>query len=209
KNGYPPQYTPEVFREVMEQVENFKENEEVVYCDEEVSSSPANSMYAPIEEEGELMMAAESFECYKWNRFDRSIVDFFGGDKTILVGCVKNKQQKDWILAHNVYNVRLGNVKGSMEEHKDMFERTALLILYDFDKPKNLSAYSITGHKEVGKDEMKAMGYPNKNPRKSYMIFSIEPLDLDLSQIVNHRLIENLIEINPDNEKGTPVFIEP
>lgn len=27
KNGYPPKYTPEVFREVMEQVENFKENE--------------------------------------------------------------------------------------------------------------------------------------------------------------------------------------
>lgn len=28
KDGYPPQYTPEVFREVMDQVENFKENEE-------------------------------------------------------------------------------------------------------------------------------------------------------------------------------------
>lgn len=27
KNGYPPQYSPEVFKEVMEQVENFKENE--------------------------------------------------------------------------------------------------------------------------------------------------------------------------------------
>ncbi len=27
KNGYPPQYTPDVFREVMGQVENFKENE--------------------------------------------------------------------------------------------------------------------------------------------------------------------------------------
>ena len=26
KNGYPPQYSPEVFRKVMEQVENFKEN---------------------------------------------------------------------------------------------------------------------------------------------------------------------------------------
>ena len=26
QNGYPPQYSPEVFREVMEQVENFKEN---------------------------------------------------------------------------------------------------------------------------------------------------------------------------------------
>ena len=30
KNGYPPQYTPEVFREVMDQVENFKEHAEVV-----------------------------------------------------------------------------------------------------------------------------------------------------------------------------------
>lgn len=27
KNGYPPQYSPEVFKQVMEQVENFKENE--------------------------------------------------------------------------------------------------------------------------------------------------------------------------------------
>ena len=60
KNGYPPQYTPEVFREVMEQVENFKENEGV---DDHIST------YVPIEEEGE-MMAAEPFECYKRNRFD-------------------------------------------------------------------------------------------------------------------------------------------
>ena len=28
KNGYPPQYSPEVFSKVMEQVENFKEHEE-------------------------------------------------------------------------------------------------------------------------------------------------------------------------------------
>ena len=26
KNGYPPQYSPEVFRKVMEQEENFEEN---------------------------------------------------------------------------------------------------------------------------------------------------------------------------------------
>ena len=28
KNGYPPQYSPEVFNKVMEQVENFKEYQE-------------------------------------------------------------------------------------------------------------------------------------------------------------------------------------
>ena len=34
KNGYPPQYTPEVFREVMDQVENFKEYESEVDKDD-------------------------------------------------------------------------------------------------------------------------------------------------------------------------------
>ena len=209
KNGYPPQYTPEVFREVMEQVENFKENEDVDYNEVKATPAPVLSMYATIEEEGEMMMAAESFECYKWNRFDKNIIDFFGGDKTILVGCAKNKKQKDWILAHSMYNVRLGKTKGSMEEHREMFGRTSLLVLYDFGKPDKLSVYSIMGHKEMGKEELKAMDYPNKNPRKSYMTFSIEPLNMDLRLLTNHHLIEKLIEINPENEKGTPVFIEP
>ena len=161
------------------------------------------------EVEFESFLAAEPFECYKWNRFDKDIIDFFGGDKTILVGCTKNKKQKDWILSHNIYNVRLGKTKGSMEKHKEMFGRTSLLVLYEFGKTDNLSAYTITGHKEMGKEELKAMDYPNKNPRKSYMTFSIEPLEIDLSLLANHRLIEKLIDINPDNEKGTPIFIEP
>jgi type I restriction enzyme R subunit len=209
KNGYPPQYTPEVFREVMEQVENFKENEDVDYNEVKATPAPVISMYAPIEEEGEMMTAAEPFECYKWNHFDKNIIDFFGGDKTILVGCAKNKKQKDWILAHNIYNVRLGKTKGSMEEHRKMFGRTSLLVLYEFGKLNKLSAYAIKGHKEMGKEELKAMDYPNKNPRKSYMTFSIKPLDIDLSLLANHRMIEKLIELNPENEKGTPVFIEP
>ena len=96
-----------------------------------------------------------------------------------------------------------------MEEHREMFGRASLLILYEFGKPDKLSAYTITGHKEMGREELKAMNYPNKNPRKSYMTFSIEPLDIDLSLLTNHGLIEKLIKINPVNEKGMPVFIEP
>ena len=41
------------------------------------------------------------------------------------------------------------------------------------------------------------------------MTFSITPLDMDLSLIVNQHQIEKLIEINPENVKGIPVFIEP
>ena len=51
KNGYPPQYTPEVFKEVMEQVENFKENE---IC---VNEEPKT--YSMLEE-GNVRIAAET-----------------------------------------------------------------------------------------------------------------------------------------------------
>lgn len=166
-------------------------------------------MYPQYEEEEEMMMAAEPFECYKWNRFEQNIIDFFGGDKTILVGCTKSKKQKEWILAHNIYNVRLGKTKGSTEEHRDMFGRTSLLILYEFGKPEKISVYNVVDHKEMGKEELMAMDYPNKNPRKSYMTFNIEPLEMNLSLLANQHLIEKLIEINPENTKGAPVFIEP
>ncbi|MBR3455900.1 MAG: DUF3387 domain-containing protein, partial [Bacteroidaceae bacterium] len=62
KNGYPPQYTPEVFREVMEQVENFKENEGVDY--NETKTTSVVSMYVSIEEEGKKMVAAEDIFIY-------------------------------------------------------------------------------------------------------------------------------------------------
>ena len=48
----------------MEQVENFKENEDVDYNDVKTTSTPVISMYAPIEEEGEMMMAAEDIFIY-------------------------------------------------------------------------------------------------------------------------------------------------
>jgi hypothetical protein len=41
------------------------------------------------------------------------------------------------------------------------------------------------------------------------MAFFIEPLEKDLTFLVKHHLIERLVELNSDNEKGTPVFIEP
>ena len=156
-----------------------------------------------------LIMAAEPFECYNWNRFDQSICDSFGGNKTILVGCYKGKKHLDWILSHQIYNIRLGNTKGSMEANRELFDSTSMLLLYELGKPNKLSAYKIVGNKEMGKEELLAMGYPNKNPRKSYMTFNITPLELDLTTLSEHNLIEKLVELNPKNAKGTPVFIVP
>ena len=154
-------------------------------------------------------MAAESFECYKWERIDQCLCDFFGGDKTILIGCYKGKKYKDWIRTHNIYTIRLGDTKGSMEANRELFDSTSLLVLYELGKPTNLSAYKIVGNKEMRKEELLAMDYPNKRLRKSYMTFSIAPLEMDLTFLVEHHLIERLIELNSDNAKGTPVFIQP
>lgn len=154
-------------------------------------------------------LAAEPFACYKWNRFDQNIIDFFGGDKTILVGCYKGKKHLEWILTHNTYNIRLGKTIGSVEEKRSLFRKVSMLVLYEYGKPNKLSAYKIIGHREIGKEDLLGMDYPKKNPRKSYLAFSVAPLEMDLSFLIEHHLIERLVELNADNAKGTPVFIEP
>ena len=157
----------------------------------------------------EPMMAAEPFGCYKWEGFDQSIRDFFGNNQTILVGCYKGKAYRDWIDAHHLYNIRMGKTKGSMEANRELFGSTSLLVLYEIGKPDKLSAYKIVDCQEIGKEELIRMGYPNKKPRKSYMSFSLEPLDMDLTFLVEHHLIERIIELDANHAKGTPIFIEP
>lgn len=164
-------------------------------------------VYQPVDYEP--LMAAEPFGRYKWEGFDQSIRDFFNNDQTILVGCYKGKAYRDWIDAHHLYNIRMGKTKGSMEANRELFGSTSLLVLYEIGKPDKLSAYKIVDHREIGKDELIGMGYPNKKPRKSYMSFSLEPFDMDLTFFVEHHLIERIIELDADHAKGTPVFIEP
>lgn len=173
--------------------------------EELVESTPSTYHY----QEFDSLMAAESFERYKWEGFDQSICSFFGGNQTILIGCYKGKEYQEWIQSHNTYTIRLGKTKGSMEENKELFDSTSLLVLYELGKPEKLSAYKITGHHEISKEELIKLGYPNKKPRKRYMAFDIEPFEKDLTFLVEHHLIERLLELNANNAKGTPVFIEP
>lgn len=64
KAGYSPQYNDEVFEQVMEQVENFKNNESVNHSEVKETTTPVMSMYAPMEEESGLMMVAEDIFVY-------------------------------------------------------------------------------------------------------------------------------------------------
>ena len=203
KYKYPPEEAENALEIVLRQCEEWTDDEEMA------TFVPMPVQYSNSEDSYDVSMAAESFECYQWNRFDQDIVDFFGGDKTILVGCYKNKKYLDWITSHNTYTVRLGKVKGTMDDYRGLFGNTTILVLYNFDKHNNMSVYEITGHKELSKEEWIGMDYPDPRPRKSHMGFSITPLVMDVSYLVEHNLIGKLIDINPENEKGRPVFIEP
>lgn len=188
-----------------ELIEDDKDN--IGITTEKTISIPPTDEYQPVDDEP--LMAAESFARNKWEKFDQSISDFFGSDQTILVGCYKGKKYRDWTDAHHLYNIRMGKTKGSMEANRELFDSTSLLVLYEIGKPDKLSAYKIVDCREIGKEELIGMGYPNKKPRKNYMSFSLEPLDMDLTFLVEHHLIERIIELDADHAKGTPIFIEP
>lgn len=61
KNGYPPQYSPEVFKKIMEQVENFEEHsgETVEKC-----NNASAKVYQYERPEGNVMMVAEKTTPY-------------------------------------------------------------------------------------------------------------------------------------------------
>ena len=61
KNGYPPQYSPEVFNKVMEQVENFEEYSDTSTSGNVTLISSKTYQYAPTKEN---MMAAEESASY-------------------------------------------------------------------------------------------------------------------------------------------------
>lgn len=60
KNGYPPQYSPEIFNKVMEQVENFEEN-----SDAYSSNSDKIHHYAPIKSDSKIAEGPASYSINK------------------------------------------------------------------------------------------------------------------------------------------------
>ena len=211
KNGYPPRYTPEVFREVMVQVENYKQNVQEATSEDNTTTGQAKTTPLWNEEshDDEILKAAESFETHKRDAIDQRIIDVFDDDATILVGCYKNKEHLEWIKQHGLYNIRLGNRRGSADADEDLFHQARFLVLYNSRKLNDLTVYEITGGREMTGEEMAAMGYPTKKPQgKRYMTFIITPTECDVRLLTNMQLIEKLKE-NMKRDKNNPAFLVP
>lgn len=162
-----------------------------------------------VNDEPEMLKAAEDYEYYQWNGANKRVIDFFGDNKTILFGCYKNKKHLEWIQEKGIYNIRLGKRKGTMSGESALFEKTVHLVLYNVNHPDKLQVYNIDSCCEMSGQQLKELDYPTQKPGKTYMTFKISSSTLDTTQLKKLRLIERIKEEHPEHEKGTPVFLEP
>lgn len=210
KEGYPPEWDEEVFEKVLEQVENYKTYKKVDHqANNDIPLHTNVIPYLVNEEESKMPMAAEDYEWYQWDRADASIIDFFGDNKTILLGCYKDKKHLNWIQEQGIYNIRLGARKGSMSGESALFEKTSYLVLYDLKHPDKMMTYDIVSCHEMSGQQLKETGYPKNKPGKTYMTFKLVKSSLDIQQLKSLKLIERITEDHPEHVKGTPIFLEP
>ncbi len=162
----------------------------------------------------ESPIAAEPYEVYQWgdityHKLSNSPEPIM--KNTVLIGCFKNRKHREWIHEKGMYNIRMGNRKGTVLDKPECFNYVSKLYLYDSNHPENVELFNIVDNKEMLGSELKGMGYPNKYPGKSYMTFRIEPAGIaDATQggYPNINVAEILRNLN-NHINGAPVFIEP
>ena len=128
-------------------------------------------------------------------------------DDYVLIGYYRTKEQLDWILKNNLYNVRSGKDRGSLELSTSVVAARFMLLYgkegeYKFClKPNSVRVWD--------KNDMEKSGYPN--PRHDfYLVFSIEEQvtegDFAKIEFDKDKLKELLNRYGKDNanhDKGT------
>ncbi|MCU7549816.1 hypothetical protein OCK74_11860, partial [Chitinophagaceae bacterium LB-8] len=98
---------------------------------------------------------------------------FIPDETYVLVGFYKGVSHLDWILQNNLYNVRIGDVKGSLRLGLEKLNAKYLLLhSYGETKTSKLFKLSDKGPRILSKQEMMEKNYPD--PRNDfYLVFDI------------------------------------
>lgn len=150
----------------------------------------------------------------------------------VLVGCLRSKSHREWVLNNGKYNIRLDMgsdaVDGAIKPTRD-FMNVSHVLLYNEDAKTvdhyfNIDAPNNEMPETYGYNKLKELSYPfniNRTPKKTYkkrteqkygkrayLIYNIEPVPMELpnQQVVN---METLLEkyINEDTPIGNPFVI--
>ena len=131
-----------------------------------------------------------------------------------------DKNQKEWIDEHRLYNVRYNVTRsGTIGGIKDVAVAARFLVLYEIGSEENLEphVYLIASHTKYSELVMQKMGYPD--PHGSYLIYRIFaeiPFDgVDVNKVLNRAKIDEMErlrkegKLTDDWEKnwiGTPIY---
>ena len=85
-----------------------------------------------------------------------------GGNKTILVGCFRNKKHLEWIVSNGIYNIRLAKRKGPVYEEKECISNASLLILYNSVSPGLIYVFKNFSYKVMAGEQLNKLNYPKK-----------------------------------------------
>ena len=139
---------------------------------EEIMKLAANPEELPVKEKKEIKYYKNENEILKDDYKINS------GDKYMIVGYYKSQEHLEWILKNKIYNVRLGDRKGALQE-MELRITPARIVLYTNDSngtPNGIRAFTVNQSEVVVADKAKMLKlkYPAE-PSDSYKLFSLGP----------------------------------
>lgn len=216
KNGYPPTYSEDVFDKVMEQVENFKEND--VEDENEKFFKPVSPAWDTVLEKAMVAEAmsgeegASSLTLSEWmnkeTHADAETVSLASipDDAIFLFGCIRDVEHMQWIFQkkdYNVeeryYNVRQGDRHGAVRRTNEV-KHAEYAVLYNLVNPAQYLVCRLdTEHHVWDEEEMKKHQYAE--PHGKYYIYKLKEqvkiAGIDIQAILDKAKVD----------KGAPVYL--
>lgn len=126
--------------------------------------------------------------------------------ETVLVGCYRSQEQRNWILRNKLYNVRFNKGRaGAIYKNTQQVFAASFLMLYDYTNPLGgMECYSLSGVTFIADAErMNGLAYPKQDwmGDEEYLVYKVgERIDgeIDLSSI---------LERHTEARDGRPVFV--
>ena len=145
-------------------------------------------------EDTRLPMVAESFEPF-----------YNVKNRTMLVGCYKDKTHLNWILDKHLYNIRIGNRHGSIDSSGTVVSASRLL-LYNSKNPSDYKIYNLDSSKQVyaSNKKMEELQYPGLKNGREYILYIVGE-EIDVKTSIDVKAIKE--STVPKLRNGAPFYV--
>jgi len=130
----------------------------------------------------------------------------YGSQQVFLIGCYKDSEHREWIINNKLYNVRLGERRGAVNEHDSLVVCATHLVLYNIDKPEEFEVWRLKDdHRIFSKADMENLDYPNPKGEK-YLLYGLTDnqiqFDIDVQKILEAKEVKKGSPL-----EGAPVYL--